>query len=86
MLLVTISLCMCFMFQPRAMNSEASQSSNWGCDGGLPARPKSCGDPDNTYLWRMNSRRMEAEVVRDNLLFISGEMDPAFGGPDIDHM
>jgi hypothetical protein len=43
-------------------------------------------DPDNTYLWRMNSRRMEAEVVRDNLLYVSGELDSTMGGPDIDHM
>jgi hypothetical protein len=28
-------------------------------------------DPDNVYLWRMNSRRMEAEVVRDNVLYVS---------------
>jgi hypothetical protein len=43
-------------------------------------------DPDNTFLWRMNSRRMEAEVVRDNLLYVSGGLDSAMGGPDIDHM
>jgi hypothetical protein len=42
-------------------------------------------DPDNIYLWRMNSRRMEAEVVRDNLLYVSGELEPTMGGPDIDH-
>lgn len=42
-------------------------------------------DPDNTYLWRMNSRRMEAEAVRDNLLYIAGDLDAAIGGPDIDH-
>jgi hypothetical protein len=42
-------------------------------------------DPDNVYLWRMPSRRMEAEVVRDNLLYISGSLDPTMGGPDIDH-
>ena len=42
-------------------------------------------DPDNKFLWRMNSRRMEAEVVRDNLLFVSGSLDLARGGPDIDH-
>jgi hypothetical protein len=43
-------------------------------------------DPDNTYLWRMNSRRMEAEVVRDNFLYLAGELDSTMGGPDIDHM
>ena len=42
-------------------------------------------DPDNTFLWRMNSRRMEAEVVRDNLLYVSGSLDLARGGPEIDH-
>jgi hypothetical protein len=42
-------------------------------------------DPDNVYLWRMNSRRMEAELVRDNLLYVSGDLDPAMGGPEIDH-
>jgi hypothetical protein len=42
-------------------------------------------DPDNVYLWRMNSRRMEAELVRDNLLHISGDLDPTMGGPEIDH-
>ena len=43
-------------------------------------------DPDNVYLWRMNSRRMEAELVRDNLLYVSGELDRTMGGPDFDHM
>jgi len=42
-------------------------------------------DPDNVYLWRMNSRRMEAEVVRDNVLYVSGQLDPATGGPEVDH-
>jgi hypothetical protein len=42
-------------------------------------------DPDNTFLWRMNSRRMEAEAVRDNLLYVGGDLDTAMGGPDIDH-
>jgi hypothetical protein len=42
-------------------------------------------DPDNVYLWRMNSRRLEAELVRDNLLYISGDLDATLGGPEIDH-
>ncbi len=40
-------------------------------------------DPDNHYLWRMNSRRMEGEIVRDNLLWVGGHLDPQMGGPDI---
>jgi hypothetical protein len=42
-------------------------------------------DPDNIYLWRAPSRRMEAEIVRDNLLHVAGNLDPAVGGPEIDH-
>jgi hypothetical protein len=42
-------------------------------------------DPDNQYYWRMNSRRLEAELVRDNVLWSSGQLDQTFGGPDIDH-
>ena len=40
-------------------------------------------DPDNQYLWRMPTRRMEGEIVRDNLLWVGGRLDPQMGGPDI---
>jgi len=40
-------------------------------------------DQDNTFLWRMNSRRMEAEVVRDAALYLSDRLDMQFGGPEI---
>jgi len=43
-------------------------------------------DPDNEHWWRMDSRRLEAEVVRDNLLQAGGELDLAMGGAEIDHM
>jgi hypothetical protein len=42
-------------------------------------------DADNKYLWRMNSRRVEAEVVRDMVFFVAGRLDLTMGGPDIDH-
>lgn len=32
-------------------------------------------DPDNRLLWRMNSRRLDAEVLRDSILQASGELD-----------
>jgi hypothetical protein len=31
-------------------------------------------DPDNTLVWRMSKRRLEAEAVRDSLLFVSGQL------------
>jgi hypothetical protein len=42
-------------------------------------------DRDNQLCWRAESRRLEAEVVRDSLLATGGRLDPALGGPDIDH-
>ena len=48
-------------------------------DGATPANI----DPNNRYLWRMNSRRMEAEVVRDSILAVSSSLDWSQGGPDI---
>src|SRR5262249_34612490 len=41
-------------------------------------------DRDNKYLWRMNSRRMEAEVVRDCVFYVAGRLDSTRGGPDLD--
>lgn len=32
-------------------------------------------DPDNLCFWRMNEKRLEAETIRDSLLYISGEME-----------
>lgn len=40
-------------------------------------------DPNNFYLWRMNSRRMEAEAVRDSVLALGGALDLTRGGPEI---
>lgn len=31
-------------------------------------------DPDNRLLWRMNQRRIEAESIRDSMLYISGNL------------
>jgi hypothetical protein len=42
-------------------------------------------DPDNRWYWRANAARMDAEVVRDSVLFVAGELDVTFGGPEIDH-
>ena len=40
-------------------------------------------DPENKLLWRMNSRRMEAEVVRDSVMSTAGRLDMTFGGAEI---
>jgi len=37
-------------------------------------------DPQNRLLWRMPRQRMEAEVLRDSLLSVSGQLDRTIGG------
>ena len=46
--------------------------------------PNAAIDPENQFLWRMNPRRMEAEAVRDSVLYLAGELDQTMGGPEID--
>ena len=38
-------------------------------------------DASNRLLWRQNPRRIEAEAVRDAVLFVSGKLNPKRGGP-----
>ncbi len=38
-------------------------------------------DPDNRLLGRANRWRLESEAIRDNLLAVSGRLDPTRGGP-----
>jgi hypothetical protein len=37
-------------------------------------------DPDNRLLWHANRRRLDAESLRDSLLFVSGKLDMKMGG------
>ena len=38
-------------------------------------------DTDNQLLWRMNSRRLEAEVIRDSVLAVTGKLNRETFGP-----
>jgi hypothetical protein len=38
-------------------------------------------DPDNRLLWHANRRRLDAESLRDSILFVSGKLDLRAGGP-----
>jgi hypothetical protein len=41
-------------------------------------------DPEDKYLWRFAPRRLEAEAVRDSLLYVSGRLEGIRGGPELD--
>ncbi|MFN7805537.1 MAG: DUF1553 domain-containing protein, partial [Planctomycetaceae bacterium] len=62
------------------VTSEAYQRSSAVGDS-----PAAASDPENRQLWRMNVGRMEAEVVRDSLLAVSGRLDPTLGGQELEN-
>ncbi len=42
-------------------------------------------DPDNKFLWRKSPQRLEAEVIRDSLLSVAGQLDRRmFGAGSLD--
>ena len=41
-------------------------------------------DEDNQLLWRMNRTRLDADVYRDSLVQLGGQLDIAMGGPGIE--
>jgi len=61
------------------VTSRAYRLSSRNGDG-----PSKLADPENRLYWRANPRRMDAEVVRDSLLAVAGQLDPTQGGPVID--
>jgi len=38
-------------------------------------------DPENVWLWRRTPQRLEAEIIRDSMLAVSGTLDPTMFGP-----
>ena len=41
-------------------------------------------DPENRLLWRASVRRLDAEEIRDSMLFVAGALDGAMGGPPLE--
>ena len=60
------------------MMSEAYQMASAFSDAGDIAR-----DPENRYLWRFRPQRLEAEIVRDNMLAVGGNINLDVGGEPI---
>jgi hypothetical protein len=60
------------------MTSEAYRMASDYNDAGNVAQ-----DPENKYGWRFRSRRLEAEIVRDTILAVSGGLNREAGGPAV---
>ncbi|MBZ2176300.1 MAG: PSD1 and planctomycete cytochrome C domain-containing protein [Acidobacteria bacterium] len=58
------------------MTSEAYQRDSTGESG-------AAADPANRLLWRFPMRRLEAEIVRDQVLAVSGALNRTLGGPAV---
>jgi hypothetical protein len=40
-------------------------------------------DPDNRLLWRYRATRLDAEIIRDSILAVSGALNPEIGGKPV---
>ena len=59
------------------MNSEAYQRGSDDITANLAV------DGENRLLWRMPRRRVEAEVIRDSILSVAGNLVDRLGGPGV---
>jgi Protein of unknown function (DUF1553)/Protein of unknown function (DUF1549)/Planctomycete cytochrome C len=64
----------------KALHREIMLSSTYQLSYGA-VEPNATVDPDNRLLWRANLRRLDAEELRDSLLFVAGTLDERLGGP-----
>ncbi|HET8548258.1 MAG TPA: PSD1 and planctomycete cytochrome C domain-containing protein [Bryobacteraceae bacterium] len=60
------------------MRSEAYKMSSQFAEAQNTER-----DPENRYLWRFRARRLDAEIVRDSILAVSGGLNREIGGPAV---
>ena len=64
----------------QAMHREIMLSAVYALSAeDIPAN--SAVDPDNRLLWRANWQRLDAETLRDSLLFVAGNLDLTGGRP-----
>ena len=64
----------------KALHREIMLSATYQLAYGA-AEPNDTVDSDNRLLWRANLRRLDAEELRDSLLFVAGVLDERVGGP-----
>jgi hypothetical protein len=66
----------------KKLHREIMLTAAYGLSGESSAR-NYAEDPDNRLLWRFNRRRLDAESIRDSLLYVSGKLDLTTGGPAV---
>jgi hypothetical protein len=63
----------------KAMHREIMLSAVYALSADNSARAYAA-DPENRLMWRANRHRLDAEAMRDSLLFVSGNLDLKAGG------
>ena len=66
----------------KSLHREIMLSATYALSN-APSDRNAALDPDNRLYWRANRRRLDAEALRDTLLFVSGKLDRALGGPPL---
>jgi len=67
----------------KAMHRLMLLSSTYRQSADNASDPEALKDPDNRLFSRFERRRLEAEAIRDSILFVSGRLNPEMGGPSV---
>jgi len=65
----------------KALHRTIMTSATYRQRSDTPAGAAVSTDSENWLLWRMNRRKLEAEVMRDSLIAVAGKLDLTMGGP-----
>lgn len=64
----------------RLIVTSATYRQSSASDPGVVGNAQSV-DSSNTLYWRANRRKLDAEALRDSMLFVAGKLDDRMGGP-----
>ncbi len=64
----------------KALHREILLSATYALSA-EPSPKNYAADPDNRFYWRANRQRLDAEELRDSMLYVAGKLDLNTGGP-----
>jgi hypothetical protein len=67
----------------KAINKLMMMSEAYQMASSVDDRASAASDPENRYLWRFRPQRLEAEIVRDSMLAVGGNINLDVGGEPI---
>jgi hypothetical protein len=67
----------------KAINKLMMMSDAYQMASSFDDRASAEADPENRFLWRFRPQRLDAEIVRDSMLTVGGNINLAIGGEPI---